>query len=53
MSTARLSASWVTVRGLGGRLALIDELHAALEVESETGRLGEQYEERGGDQPCH
>ena len=39
------------VRRLPARLALIDELRPALEVEPELGRLGEDHEQRCRDQP--
>ena len=40
MSTARWSASGSHLRRLRARLALVDELDAALEVEAEHGLLG-------------
>ncbi len=53
MSTARFSDAWVTTGLCGRRLALVDELDPALEVESQDRPLGGDHDHRGGDQAHH
>ena len=52
MSTARLSEVWLT-GALRGRLGLVDELDAALEVEAQERLLGGDHRHRRGDQAEH